>query len=421
MNQPVTRSNTGILNTIGFYLILAILSTLTIPALNLNSYFILLLVGVTLLAGDIKQSFLTAWKEDFFRACLLLFLVYLAGAFYSYDLKRGFQDVEQRAGLVVIPFILCSQKLNKAVNWRRVMFPYSILLVLMSLSCLVIAAVRFIQSGETHFFFYHELVSPYRQHAVYFSVFVFMTLVFLLEEKNAHDLYRYSLLYYLITACFIVFLILLSSKLVLILFMLYTLSWLFRQRKIRLKWYFYVITSITGIAVVTFTNNPVKARFMNAANIDFKKFTAKDLHAAYFNGIEFRLVQWKLVIEILNEKRRWLIGVSSADAQTILNEKYKDYKFYEGDPVKGDKGYLDYNVHNQYLQCLLQSGIVGLVVFLIVCYSLLRLSIKKKYAELIPCVTLFLLFCLTESVLQTQIGIISFTLFPLLIYFGKKE
>jgi len=145
------------------------------------------------------------------------------------------------------------------------------------------------------------------------------------------------------------------------------------------------------------------------------------MHTYYFNGVEFRLMQWKLVPEILNERKRWLVGVAPADAQTLLNEKYKQYKFYQGDPNKGDKGYLDYNAHNQFLQCLLQSGIIGLLAFLWVCYELLRLAVKKKNPQLTACAALFILFCFTESVLQTQWGIVSFTLFPMLIYFGNNK
>jgi len=421
MLQHLSKNKTRILDNSAYYLMLCILTTLTLSTLNLNSYFIVALFTLSFLSGNISRGIKGAWNEHFFQACTLLFVIYLVGAFYTSDFNLGVKDVEQRLSLVVIPFIFCCQKWNDAVNWKRVMVPYSVILFLLSVFCLFVAAWKYFDTGQTHYFFYHELVSPFAHHAIYFSILVFMTLVFLVEEGNASKLFDHPILYYLLMGYFYVLLILLSSKLVILASVVYALSMVIRRRRIRLKWYSYIISSIVGICIIVFTHNPVKDRFTNISNVDFKKIESHDMHTYYFNGVEFRLMQWKLVPEILNERKRWLVGVAPADAQTLLNEKYKQYKFYQGDPNKGDKGYLDYNAHNQFLQCLLQSGIIGLLAFLWVCYELLRLAVKKKNPQLTACAALFILFCFTESVLQTQWGIVSFTLFPMLIYFGNNK
>jgi len=410
-----------VLDSIGYVLILGMLTTLALSAFNLNSYCIVLLLLVTLLKGGLNTAIKNAWQIHFFKSSVLLFIVYAMGVFYSSSYEAGWHDLEKRMGLVVIPFILCSRKLPEAVKWERVMLPFSIILFAISLYCLGNAVVHFIRGNDTEYFFYHKLVSPFSHHAIYFSVLVFITVVFLLEQRTLPWFLQHTVLYYGLIGYFLVFIILLSSKLIIAAMALYALFKLLREKTARLKWYFYVVIVSSLFAFVMFTTNPIKSRFTDIANFDTQKFTSKDLSAAYFNGVEFRLMQWKLVTEILSEKRRWLIGVSSADAQKALNDKYKEYHFYQGEAYRGDKGYLDYNVHNQFLQCLLQSGIIGLLAFLYLCYSLILLGISRKFAELEVCIGLFLAFFFTESVLQTQLGLVSLTLLPLLIYFGKQK
>jgi O-antigen ligase len=131
------------------------------------------------------------------------------------------------------------------------------------------------------------------------------------------------------------------------------------------------------------------------------------------------VIQWRLVPEILQEKKRWLVGVSPGDAQNELDNKYKQYNFYQGNSQTGDTGFLGYNTHNQFLQCLLQSGIIGLLTLLYLCYALIRVATKAHLPELWLVTILLLAFFFTEAVLQNQKGIVSFTFFPLFMYYSK--
>jgi O-antigen ligase len=94
---------------------------------------------------------------------------------------------------------------------------------------------------------------------------------------------------------------------------------------------------------------------------------------------------------------------------------------YTGDPVRGDRGYLIYNTHNQFLETILQTGIIGLSVFLIICFSLVKMAVLKKNRMTSFTILLLLAWLFTESVLETQYGIIIFTFFPLFVADGKIE
>jgi O-antigen ligase len=133
----------------------------------------------------------------------------------------------------------------------------------------------------------------------------------------------------------------------------------------------------------------------------------------YFNGLQFRLLQWEFTAELLNENDSWWYGVSPADAQTLLDQKYISKKMYAGDPAKGTKGYLGYNTHNQFLETLLQSGIPGLVILLAACFFLVRIAWRKKRRIISFIIALLLAWLFSESVLERQFGIMIFTFFPL--------
>ena len=168
------------------------------------------------------------------------------------------------------------------------------------------------------------------------------------------------------------------------------------------------------IALVLLTQNKVSKRFNEivSGNIDLveqKNFTP----AIYFNGLQFRLLQWRFVHEILTEQHAWIKGVPG-DAQALLDDKYTSTHMYTGDAHTETRGYLGYNTHDEFLQSLLQSGIPGLLAFIFICCTMLRMAIRKKNDELSFCVILLIAYCFNEAVFETQYGIMLFTFFPLL-------
>jgi O-antigen ligase len=91
---------------------------------------------------------------------------------------------------------------------------------------------------------------------------------------------------------------------------------------------------------------------------------------------------------------------------------------YTGDGKSTDRGYLDFNTHNEFLESLLQSGIAGLLLFTFIVVSIVQLAIRRSSADLIFTVAILLAYCFNESILQRQYSITIFTFFPLFIYFS---
>ena len=51
---------------------------------------------------------------------------------------------------------------------------------------------------------------------------------------------------------------------------------------------------------------------------------------------------------------------------------------YTGTVERGDKGFIGYNTHDQFLESLLETGLIGSLLFLLICWSLLKMTLERK-------------------------------------------
>jgi O-antigen ligase len=178
-----------------------------------------------------------------------------------------------------------------------------------------------------------------------------------------------------------------------------------------------IIGFIALSVIILFTPNPISNRFKDVTQTDFTLLEKEKFNPGiYFNGLQFRLLQWKFVSEILTEKKAWLTGVSPGDAQDQLNQKYIAKDMYTGTVERGDKGFMGYNTHNEFLEALLQTGIIGGLIFLLICWSLIKMAWQRKKAELSFVTLLLLIYSFSESVFETQYSLLIFIFFPLFFY-----
>ena len=402
-------------------LISAILGTIIFPAHNLNSYCIFGLLFLMLIDGDWRKNLIKGFTNSLFLSFLLIFLIECTGLLYNDNMKAGLKKIETSAGLIALPFLLITGKRFFFLYYKRIMTIYCVLLCMASLICIVFALYGYILTPATDLFFYHTLLSPLKHHAVYFSVFMLIALVFLIDQKNI--VFGKKELPGWITAMVIgwmfLFLLLLSSKVMIVSggALLFTMLIL----KLKKKNKTYVATLLatlvfTAIIVVFTTNNPVRKRFDdvfsgNAALYRQEKFSTD----IYFNGVQFRLLQWRFAGEIIQEKKAFIAGVSPGDAQDYLNQKFHETNIYLGDPLRGDTGFLNFNFHNQFLQAFVESGIIGLLALLLNACWLVILAIRQRNNPALAVILLIFFFFLTESVLERQYGVFIYSFFPLFI------
>jgi hypothetical protein len=137
-------------------------------------------------------------------------------------------------------------------------------------------------------------------------------------------------------------------------------------------------------------------------------------HVYLWTGVGLRVFQTKAFLEITEEQKKVFLGFGLNNSQESLNQKYIEYNLYPG--------FLNYNYHNQYLQIFAELGIIGLLILLLIFYSVIRKAIIYKDYFLLSLIILILVVCFTESFLWRQRGMIfSITLLLLLSKRQKKS
>jgi hypothetical protein len=68
------------------------------------------------------------------------------------------------------------------------------------------------------------------------------------------------------------------------------------------------------------------------------------------------------------------------------------------------------------LQSLLENGLPALIIFLFICFSLIKMAGNSRRTELKWLAALLLIYCFTDAPFETQYGIVIFVFFPAFLY-----
>lgn len=371
-------------------------------------------VGLIILSGLIKiiffrQKIRTREHMPFIACCILLFIIQFFSLPFTSDEVTNWNKLVLKSGLLLVPLAAIFSVTLPASLKQLLMRSFVLLLLVAALYCLGTALFHFTRNAAPQVFFYHKLVAPLHQHAVYFSILVFIGMVYMIERlrkglfnfKPGPDI--------IIIIFFTSFIFLLASKLLITILLLYLVSCVLMLVKNKTFSRMVVISVavliLAGSVLLVLIPNPVSKRFREITNSRLEHLN-KDRYdrGAYFDGLQFRLLQWKWVSEILDEKNSWIKGVTPGDAQHELDELYTSKNMHEG--------YRGYNTHNQFLESLLQNGVPGAILFLLTSLSLLYLGFRSRSVLVKTLVVLLVSWSFIESVFETQYGIFIFCFFP---------
>jgi O-antigen ligase len=383
-------------------------------------------IGLILMIGLFRNRKISNGFADnnsfylFLIGCGLLFILQSLSLLFTKNFAESIKLLQRSSGLIFIPAaVFASHKFLTPERNRELVFYFGCILSIASLYCLVCSLFKFFSGASASVFFYHDLVKPISQHAIQFSLMVFITLVFLVKNLKERESNSTNFLSRIIIIFLSFFLILLSSKLVISFYILYLLPIVYKKFQERRG--FIIPALIAAVIILTATPNPVGNRFRAISTGNFMLFTQKKFSpGVYFNGVQFRLLQWRFTYEILNEQNAWLLGVTPGDAQSMLDKKYVETNMYTGIAGTEKKGFLGYHTHNQFLQALIENGLLGIAVFLLICYSLFKMAREHHGKELKWVIFLLFAYCFTDAPFKTQYGLIIFTFFPAFLYFGKQ-
>ena len=409
-----------------FYLLFFTSFIFSFRAISSLSILLILFTGIIKNRRKIVSLFNETPFKIFLAGCVLFYLLQFISLIYTHNLHQGWNNIRLKSGLVAIPMaLIISGDMSSAIH-KKLSRGYCIILCTASLYCIGLAFFRYSQNPDSSLFFYHTLVKPISQHAVYFSIYLVIALIFLWENAGKNNFIFRKSFHTIFIIFFSVLIFLLSSKLVIVFYLIYLLYYFIgfiknKKTNLFLAISLFITITVTG-GLVFITKNPISERFDEIWSSDINIVRQEKFSPGYyFTGLQFRLLEWKIVTEILNENSSWLRGVSSGDAQAFLNQQYISKNMYTGKPGGNSHGFIGYNTHDEFLQTLLQTGIPGLIILLLICFSLVKLAWNQKNRGFSFIILILISYLFSESVFETQYGILLFTFFPLFFFPHKTN
>jgi O-antigen ligase len=424
---PTVRSPVFLQNRLYFLIMVAVLCTTVIGWFNPNSWCIIALLACRLFDGNPIDNIKNAFSNRLFVVYFVFVLIDAAGFLHAENEVKQGMIIAKEATLVAIAFVFCAGTFADERTYRQLITVYCLVLLAASLYCLVMAFYHFIQTKDHSFFFYHPLAAPLHQNAVFYSAYVLFGVIFLLSSYGEPAIGPLSAqgkrtLRYALVLFFLGMLILLSSRLLLVLTALILAAIFLRRYSYRRnrRALFIVISCIfLTILLLSVVHNPVRTRFRETADANLT-LVRQDSFQSYmhFTSLELRMLQWRFALEILKAKHAWVFGVTPGDSQDLLDQKYTLSNMYIGNPAEGPnrhfRGFLGFNFHNQFLETLVRSGLVGLLALLAIFVTLLARARKYQSWEALFIVLTIAVLFIPEAPLTMQQGVFLFCYFPLL-------
>jgi len=386
------------------YLYLLILIAFTIP-LNgkINSISIGLLVLYWLISGNLISKIKEVLNNNYSLLFMSIFIIQVLGLIYSENLSYGLRQLEKKASLLILPLIIVS---SPKLKYRE-----SLIVVLSFIvSCFLVLSFGIIKTVYVHGTLFNlpsitEFIDEtIGIHHAYSGLYLVFSLSFLYHFINKYwfkmEIYfkLFSVLFFLVI---FIYLIILGARMALFI----TFLILFIQTINNIITYKnYKLLYIAGFASI-----------IGIGSILYLPSTKEKVHQLLFlrgtyHPLTPRLIQWECCFKILEENNAWILGVGTGDVSNYLLDCYQKKSFW---------GYLHkYNAHNEYLEEMVALGLFGLSLLLASFFFPLLYSIKIKNFYYVYFILIFMIVCLSETVLNRQNGIVFFAFFNSLLFFS---
>lgn len=364
---------------------------------SLTTISIIFLFLFWILQKDYKRKF-DEIKNNYFILILLLFIVYsFVAILWSSDKIFALDYVRKYYHFLIIPIIFTS--LNKEYL-EKVFSAFLFSMLISEITSYGIFFEIWTKQGISP-----DNPSPFMNHSNY-SIYLAFT-IFILLYKVLYSKDKGLKLFYLM------FLILSTSNLFLnggragqFAFIIALFIFGFLNIKNRLKAFVSIFIVGIIILVTSYNISPVFKDRFNYFLHDINSMIHKD---DYSNSFSLRVALWMTGLEA--SKENILFGTGIGDE--IINAENGINRF-NIPPIFGSSdttNYIDY--HSSFIQYLVQLGIVGLIIFILIFYFLVRIKIKNKvYSNLLYIfVVLYILQSTIGLTFHIQKSMIFFTLF----------
>lgn len=347
-----------------------------------------------------------------FALFILFFVWQVSGMIYSTNTRGGWRNIELHISLLIFPFLLVSpwNMIRQRSTTLLRLFAFSTFLYL--LTCYGYAFYRSIdfQNGTLTFNpnlplttwlnYFYGLEFAIFQHTSYLSMFTLFSVFIALEaffDSSVSKSHRY--IWLTVAMVLLVSIYFLSSRALLLAAIIMVPFYLFRKfKKPGQNKYLGlgVVIVISVFLIISLTNPRVNNYSKWRSGKELGDFAIKDE----------RFVIWTSVNNIL--KQNLVLGVGTGDIQDELNKEYLktgNIKLAQANT----------NAHNQYLEVILENGLIGLILFLSLFAMMFYISISEKNILYLMFLLIVFFSFMFETMLNRLAGVSFFGLFSFLL------
>jgi O-antigen ligase len=399
--------------TSSFTYYIALLSMIIIPVYHWYLPPLMLLWGIfwiidiRLRTNDIHN--IPLQHKVLFILYILFFIWQIIGIFYSDNTREGWRNIELRLSLVLYPLVLLSpgEMIQKKISTLLKVFTLSTFLYI--IICFIYAFYRsvYINNGVFSFnphppvdswlnYFYASEFAIF-QHPSYLSMYVLISIFIASESFMDRSIkIKEKIFWLIISGILLISLYLLSSRAGLLAAMVTVslyISFKYKTFKTKINYLLIFLFSIFILLLFYFSNPRLRDYLKGDINTEWNSKMLK----------ESRILIWKSAYNIICHNV--IFGVGTGDIQDKLNEEY----IRSGNKVLTVVKNL--NAHNQFLEVLLENGLIGLLLFLSLLGTMLFISISNKNLLYLMFLIIIFVSCMFETILNRLGGVSFFSLF----------
>ena len=312
----------------------------------------------------------------------------LSSALNSYEFREFFK-VEKLSAFIIFPLIFLTAKnlFHEQSFINKCKYTYFIASNTSIIILLAVATVNSINHSSMIYFTYNELTNPLGIQPIYYGAFYCLAIIFgfdLVTVFKKHEKIIALGIFLLSVAV-----ILVASRtawVILVIILLIKMVSIFKKNK---KSLYMAMLFLFSFSVLILNNPTIKNRLLYSNS-----------NVSSYSGLSFRLKIWEKTVELISEKP--ILGYGSYDAELVLQNKFLRENFRRA-------YFLRLNVHNQYLQTLLEAGAFGFLLLLLILLFFLFNS-KGDTGKLLFLMLIFLSL-LTESYFRRFNGVLFFCYF----------
>lgn len=380
----------------------------------------IILLAISWIFTGIQANFKQLAQNRLLWGWILFFIYHAISYFYSNDKGESLFDLESKLSFIVLPLIVGTGPAIKTKNIRHILCSFVAGVTFTGIIAFLYAGYAFLYLGGAYDnFFYNNLVRVTETNAVFMAWYTITALFILIIFS--HSYFRMNKWLYGLVLIFLqIFFLALAARFLIAIeavLILPVASFAYKKHK---EYASLIVVSlgVAALIIIAITSNPITKRYKSIAPSQTKDWLLDkndDSTHQEFTNVTLRLFLWKTALESISENKYYYFGCGNGDIRQ--NQKISIARYDKNlNPGNRKANLWQYNIHNMYIESLYMLGIPGLLLLLwIVLYpfKIINTPPYKLFSRTFIIVSA--LFMCIEAALQTQAGIIFYTLFSVLL------